>query len=71
MLCQVFDIKAITEAGHKIGAMVGWDMAHAAGNIPLHLHDWDVDFAVWCSYKVLFTNLQIYAHKPVNTYIQL
>lgn len=50
---QVFDIKTITEAGHKVGAMVGWDLAHAAGNIALHLHDWNVDFASWCSYKYM------------------
>ncbi len=50
---QVFDMKAIAEAGHKIGATVGFDLAHAAGNLKLHLHDWDVDFACWCSYKYL------------------
>ena len=50
---QVFDIKTITEAGHKVGAYVGWDLAHAAGNIKLELHDWDVDFAAWCSYKYM------------------
>ncbi|MAQ76714.1 MAG: kynureninase [Aquimarina sp.] len=50
---QVFDMKAITEAGHDIGAYVGWDLAHAAGNIKLDLHDWNVDFAAWCSYKYM------------------
>jgi kynureninase len=50
---QVFDIKAITEAGHQAGAYVGWDLAHAAGNIKLQLHDWNVDFAAWCSYKYM------------------
>lgn len=50
---QVFDMKAITEAGHKVGAKVGFDLAHAAGNIELHLHDWNVDFAAWCSYKYM------------------
>ena len=50
---QVFDIKTITEAGHKVGALVGWDLAHAAGNIKLELHDWNVDFAAWCSYKYM------------------
>ncbi len=50
---QVFDIKAITEAGHRMGAKVGWDLAHAAGNIKLELHDWNVDFAAWCSYKYM------------------
>lgn len=48
---QWYDMKAITAAGHEIGAMVGWDLAHAAGNVPVQLHDWDVDFACWCSYK--------------------
>jgi kynureninase len=50
---QVFDMKTITEAGHKAGAYVGWDLAHAAGNIKLQLHDWNVDFAAWCSYKYM------------------
>lgn len=50
---QVFDLKAITEAGHAVGAYVGFDLAHAAGNVKLHLHDWNVDFAAWCSYKYM------------------
>ena len=50
---QVFDMKTITEAGHKQGAYVGWDLAHAAGNIKLQLNEWNVDFAAWCSYKYM------------------
>lgn len=50
---QVFDMKTITEAGHKYGAYVGWDLAHAAGNIELKLNEWKVDFAAWCSYKYM------------------
>lgn len=50
---QVFDMKTITAAAHEAGAYCGFDLAHAAGNIELHLHDWDVDFACWCSYKYL------------------
>jgi kynureninase len=50
---QFFDIKNITESGHKVGAYVAFDLAHAAGNVDLHLHKHNVDFAVWCSYKYL------------------
>ena len=50
---QVFGMKAITAAAHKVGANCGFDLAHGAGNIELKLHEWDVDFACWCSYKYL------------------
>ena len=50
---QVFDMQSITAAGKKAGAFVGWDLAHAVGNVELHLHDWGVDFASWCSYKYM------------------
>lgn len=50
---QVFEMKNITQAAHKVGAYCGFDLAHAAGNIELKLHEWNVDFACWCSYKYL------------------
>jgi len=50
---QYFDIKTISNAAHAAGAYAGFDLAHVAGNVEIHLHDWDVDFACWCSYKYL------------------
>jgi kynureninase len=50
---QVLDMEAITKAGKGVGAFVGWDLAHGAGNIKLNLHDWGADFAAWCSYKYM------------------
>lgn len=50
---QVFNIEAITKKAHEVGAVAGFDLAHAAGNIDLQLHQWQVDFAAWCSYKYL------------------
>ncbi|GAC1395148.1 MAG: hypothetical protein NVSMB63_15110 [Sediminibacterium sp.] len=50
---QLMDMQHITQAAHEVNAIAGFDLAHVAGNVPLQLHDWDVDFAVWCSYKYL------------------
>ncbi len=50
---QAHDIERLTAAGHAAGVPVGWDLAHAAGNVELALHEWDVDFAAWCTYKYL------------------
>src|SRR5690606_26571133 len=46
---QLFDMAKITQAAHRVGAYAGFDLAHAVGNVPLQLHDWNVDFACWCS----------------------
>jgi kynureninase len=50
---QYFDIPRITATAHSYGCIVGFDLAHAVGNLPMYLHDWNVDFACWCSYKYL------------------
>jgi len=50
---QLFDMEAITEVAHKVGVYAGFDLAHAAGNVPLQLHNWGADFACWCSYKYM------------------
>jgi kynureninase len=50
---QCLDIRRITASAKRQGCVVGWDLAHAVGNVPLYLHDWQVDFAVWCTYKYL------------------
>jgi kynureninase len=50
---QLFDLSSIAMAAKKVGALVGFDLAHAVGNVSMNLHDWDIDFACWCSYKYL------------------
>jgi kynureninase len=50
---QALDIPTITTFAHSKGVLIGWDLAHAVGNLELQLRDWNVDFAVWCSYKYL------------------
>lgn len=68
---QLFDIKTITEAAHIKGCMVGFDLAHAVGNVVLKLHEWNVDFAAWCSYKYLNSGpgsiSGIFVHKNHHT----
>jgi kynureninase len=50
---QWLELKALVDSAHRVGAVIGFDLAHAVGNVPLSLHDWNADFAVWCSYKYL------------------
>ena len=50
---QFLDMATITRHAHSRGILIGWDCAHAAGNVELKLHDWNVDFAIWCNYKYL------------------
>ncbi len=72
---QLYDIPAITSAAVAQGMLVGFDLAHAAGNVPLHLHDWNVDFATWCSYKYLNSGpggpsgVFIHERHATNTYL--
>jgi kynureninase len=72
---QVFDMQKITEAAHNAGAIAGFDLAHAAGNIKLKLHEWDVDFACWCNYKYLNSGpgavAGAYIHERYHTDISL
>ncbi len=72
---QVFDMQTITAAAHKAGAYAGFDLAHAIGNIELQLHNWQVDFATWCSYKYLNSGpggvSGIYIHENFSTDISL
>lgn len=75
---QFFDIPAITAAAHQACAYAGFDLAHAAGNVELKLHDWDVDFACWCSYKYLnsgpgavggaYIHKRFHAHPEINRF---
>ena len=75
---QVLDMENITKTGHAVGAQVGWDLAHAAGNIELKLHEWNVDFACWCSYKYMnagpgsvagyFVHEKHHANKDLNRF---
>jgi len=64
---QLFDIEAMTKAAHHAGAYAGFDLAHAAGNVPLKLHDWDVDFAAWCI-SGIFVNEKHFDDKTLNRF---
>ncbi|MFM7859643.1 MAG: kynureninase, partial [Flammeovirgaceae bacterium] len=72
---QFFDVAAITAAGHRAGAFVGFDLAHAIANVPLQLHKHNVDFAVWCSYKYLNSGpggvAGVYVHEKHGNNLQL
>ena len=70
---QLFDLEKITAAAHKHGIIAGFDLAHAIGNVPLALHDWNIDFTVWCSYKYLnagpgaVAGAFVHEHHAINT----
>lgn len=72
---QWFDMPAIAKAAHQIGAFIGYDLAHAIGNVPMQMHDWEVDFATWCAYKYLNGSpggvSGIYIHEKYATDTQL
>lgn len=75
---QFFDLEAITDAAHRAGAYAGFDLAHAAGNVPLKLHEWGADFACWCSYKYMnsgpggisgiFVHQKHFTNKEINRF---
>jgi kynureninase len=58
-------MSAICAAAHAAGAYCGFDLAHAIGNIPLQLHNWDVDFATWCSYKYFMSHFALHGKLPL------
>lgn len=72
---QFFDLMKITEAAHAVGAYAGFDLAHAAGNVELKLHDWNIDFACWCSYKYMNSGpggvSGVYIHEKHATNVDL
>ena len=59
---QLLNVKRLTEAAQKRGILVGVDLAHAVGNVPIYLDDWNVDFAAWCTYKVRILNHYVFCH---------
>ena len=61
---QLLDVPSITSYAQAKGCIVGWDIAHGVGNVEFHLHDWKVDFAVWCTYKVGSLLFQCHSSEP-------
>jgi len=72
---QWFPMEKITKAAHDAGSICGWDLAHAIGNVPMKLHDWDADFAVWCTYKYLNSGpggiAGLFVHEKWNEKLQI